>query len=151
MRRLSVLIPAAILAALSASPLLAQDAPAEGYKDLWCGLAFNAMMAGVTLDEAAITAARAAGDAATDEQKQLIEQGNLRDVFTTGAGALVERASAAYKTAGFTDEAIAAAKAELEPKVAEQINAPGENAAEFAFEECTAIFPGGDPMANIAG
>jgi hypothetical protein len=101
------------------------------------------------LPEADIAAARAAAQP-TDEQLQLIEQANIRDTFVAGGTTLVEKATTSYKGAGFTDEAFATIKSELEPKVTQQITGTGAD-AEFAFEECAALLPGGDPTAQPTG
>jgi len=143
MKRLLVLIPAALFAL----PAFAQEAPEGSYRDLWCGIAFGTAAAGAPFTEEEVAAARAAGDQATEEQQMIIEQADMVDAFVSGGDALVEKATAAYKDAGFTDEAFATVKSDLEPKVAEQVNGTGDN-AEFSFEECTAVLPPENPMAS---
>lgn len=148
MNRLLGLLPAALLAA-SALPGFAQEVPAGAYQDLWCGIAFQTAMKDAPFTDEDIAAARAA-TAPTEEQLQLIEQADMRDSFMTGGTGLVDKATASYKGAGFTDEAFATIRTELEPKVATQIMGSGED-AEFAFEECVVLLPGGDPTAQPAG
>jgi hypothetical protein len=147
MNRLLVLLPAAALA-LSSAPVFAQDAPEGAYKDLWCGIAFISAMKDAPFSEEDVAAARAAGDTATEEQLGLIAQADMRDQFVTGGTGLVDKATAAYKEAGFTDESFGTVRTELEPKVVEQISGSGET-AEFQFEECVALLPS-DPMAAPA-
>jgi hypothetical protein len=136
MKRLLVLIPAVLLAA----PAFAQTAPDAAYKDLWCGLAFGSAAQSLPFTDEELAAAQAAGDKATDEQKTNLEEQAMVEQFTTGGQGLVERATGAYKAAGFTDEAFATAKSDLEPKVTEQISGAGDK-AEFTFEECSALLP----------
>ena len=148
MHRLLVLLPAAALA-LSTTPLFAQDAPEGAYRDLWCGIAFISAMKDAPFSEEDVAAARAAGDTATEEQLGLIAQADMRDQFVTGGTALVDKATASYKGAGFTDDTFGTVRTELEPKVMAQIMGSGEG-AEFQFEECASLLPGGDPTAAPA-
>jgi hypothetical protein len=136
MKSLLVFIPAVLLAA----PALAQTAPDDAYRDLWCGLAFAAASQTLPFTDEELAAAQAAGDKATDEQKTILEQQNLVEQFVSGGQTLVERAEAAYKAAGFTDESFNQTKSDLEPKVTAQISGTGEQ-AEFTFEECSALLP----------
>lgn len=148
MKRLLVL-PAAVLA-LAAGPAAAQTPPEGAYRDLWCGLAFGIAMKSAPFTDEDVAAARAAGDAATEEQLQLIEQADVRDQFMEGGAMLVDKATASYKQAGFTDEAFATVQTDLSPKVETQITGTGSD-AEFTFEECAALLPGGDPTAQPSG
>jgi hypothetical protein len=136
MKRLLVLIPAVLLAA----PAFAQTAPDAAYKDLWCGIAFGTAAQSLPFTDEELAAAQAAGDKATDEQKTILDEQKMVEQFTAGGQGLIERATGAYKAAGFTDESFATAKSELEPKVTQQISGAGEQ-AEFTFEECSALLP----------
>ncbi len=144
MKRLLVLIPAVLMAV----PAFAQTAPEGSYRDLWCGLAFGAAAQGAPFTEADLAAARAAGDAATDEQKQIIEQQNLVDQFNAGSTDLIDKATTAYKGAGFTDESFGQVRTDLEPRVTAQITGTAGE-PEFSFEECSALIPALD--AGAAG
>lgn len=141
MKRLLILVPAALLAL----PALAQEAPEGSYRDLWCGLAFGTAVQGAPFTDDDVAAARAAGDQATDEQKMIIEQADMVSAFVSGGQALVDKATASYKQAGFTDEAFASVRTELEPKVAAQVTGSGAD-AEYSFEECSSILPQDNPM-----
>jgi hypothetical protein len=141
MKRLLILIPAALMAL----PAFAQEAPEGSYRDLWCGIAFGTAAQGAPFSDEDVAAARAAGDQATDEQKAIIEQADMVTAFVSGGQALVDKATAAYKGAGFTDEAFATVRTDLEPKVASQVTGAGAD-AEFTFEECSSILPEDNPM-----
>lgn len=117
MKRLWLLLPALLLS----SAALAQTAPDAAKKDLWCGtalgLAFGSPPEGTPAEEIA-------------RVKPYLDGGVM----------LVERASAAYKTAGFSDEQLAGIRADLEPVITEQINATADK-ADYSFEDCTALLP----------
>ena len=147
MNRLLALLPAALVAVAS-TPLVAQDAPEGAYRDLWCGVAFISAMKDAPFTDADVAAARAAGDKATEDQLGLIAQADMRDQFITGGTGLIDKATTAYKGAGFTDESFGTVRTELQPKVVEQISGSGET-AEFQFEDCVALLPS-DPMAPAA-
>lgn len=137
MKRLVALVPALLLAL----PALAQEAPEGAYKNLWCGIAFSGTAAMMpALPEADVAAARAAGDAATEEQTALVEQADMIELFRTGGEGLIAQATEAYKGAGFTDEQFTAVQTELKPKVETQIQGPGD-AAEFTYEQCLEVLP----------
>ena len=110
---------AAIPALLLATVVAAQEAPENAQKDLWCGLAFTIVVADVPSD-------------ATEEQKVVIRQ------YADGAVMLIDRATAAYLEAGFTDESFAAHRAALEPEVTKQVSAT-DNSAQYSFEECSGL------------
>ena len=116
----------AVAAFALAAPVLAQTAPAEAVKDLWCGTAFS-------------LAARDAPPDPTEEDLALVKQ------FVEGGAMLIERAEAAHIAAGFTADQMIAIKADLEPVVMEQIGGSGEN-AQFTIEECSALL---DPAAAL--
>ncbi len=115
MKRLSVLFPALFIAGAA----VAQDVPPEVHKDLWCGTAFQLFF---DLPETA-----------TDEERATAKP------YLDGAVMLIDRGSAALKTANFTDEAVAQVKADLIPVVTEQISAGTE--AEFTPDECSDLLP----------
>lgn len=117
MKRLLVLIPALLFSGAA----FAQTAPDDAKKDLWCGTAFVMAFSNPPAD-------------ATPEQiaqaKPYIDGGNM----------LIDRATASYKTAGFTDEQFSSAKADLAPVITEQIKGNGAK-ADYSFEDCTALLP----------
>ncbi len=137
MNRLLILAPALLFA----MPALAQEAPEAAYKDLWCGIAFGyAIQQAPNAAPADLEAARAAGDQATQEQIDMIAQDDMIQNLTTGGAGLVERATAAYQEAGFTDEQFATVQTELGPKVEGQVSGSGDE-AEFGFDDCFALLP----------
>jgi hypothetical protein len=137
MRRLLILAPALLLA----FPAAAQDAPGAGYQNLWCHFAFDATSKLIPeLPAEDLAAAREAGDAATQEQLELMAADDQIQQILDGIPALLEAATVSYTEAGFTPEQFETAKTELSPKVTEQVTGSGAE-AEFAFEECLAILP----------
>ncbi|MDB5506871.1 MAG: hypothetical protein JWR75_1509 [Devosia sp.] len=104
------------------SSAFAQDVPAEGYKSLWCGQAF-------------LAAAGTLPAEATDQDKQTAQY------FIDSGNGLIETGLAAYVTAGFTEEAAAAASTALAPTVSEQISANNGEGAEFTFDDCSVLIP----------
>lgn len=143
MKRLLVLVPAVLFAL----PAMAQTAPEAAYKDLWCGLAFEAAGKSAPFTEADLAAARTAGASGTPEQQQIVQQQDMVDQFVVGGRQLIERATEAYKAAGFTDAAFTDVRTELEPKVAQQVTGGGGE-AEFTFDECSALLPAGTGSAT---
>lgn len=135
MRRL-MLASAMLLLAGAAS---AQEAPPDGYKNLWCSIGFELALVQFPASPAAdLEAAQAAGSSATAAQKDLIEREARRQQIVDVVPALLEAASQAYVAAGFTTEQFEAARTELQPKVTEQVNGPVE-AADFTFGECIGL------------
>jgi hypothetical protein len=123
MRQLSVL-PLLLLAAVAslAGVALAQDVPAEAERDLWCGTAFELLLA----DEP--------GDAPA-------EQRAAAEPFSEGARRLIQRALPIYLESGFSDAALAAYRQKLEASVSRVINGGGWNDGDQApsFEDCKAL------------
>lgn len=103
----------------STTAALAQQAPEQAQKDLWCGLAFT------------IVAADAPSDA-TDDQKALIKQ------FSDGGVSLIDRARAAHLQNGYTEETFAAYVETLRADVTIQVNAI-DKSTPYSFEECSAL------------
>jgi hypothetical protein len=145
MKRLLILAPALLLA----FPAVAQDAPVAGYQNLWCQSAFTLTSASIpALPEAEVAAAIAAGDAATPEQKELLEVKGQIDTVLSGIPVLLAAANASYTEAGFTAEQFEAAKTEADAKVTAQIGGTdGGATAEFTFEQCLALLPAAEAPA----
>lgn len=143
MNRLLALIPAAILS----SAALAQDAPEGAYQQLWCGIAFSSVAGSAPFSADDVASARAAGDAATPQQQEIIAFDDMATELTANGVTLVDAASAAYLEAGFTAEAFAGIRADLEPGIAEAIAGPGDD-AEFSFEDCIALVPSPENATN---
>lgn len=115
---------AAVLPALFATGALAQTVSDDVTKQLWCGTAM-------------IVAFSNPPPGITDEQ--LAEAQGYVDAGT----ALVEIAAQAHLDAGFTQEAVDKAKADMIPVVTEQVMGDGAD-AQFTFEECLEILPAQD-------
>ncbi len=107
---------------LCAAPVLAQDAPEEAVKSLWCGLAFVDINETLPDDPPAEMVAIAAPLPAFGE-------------------VMLTDAEAAYLAAGFTAESFATTRDELKPKVIEQLTGQDVTAAQFTFEDCFALVP----------
>ncbi len=103
-------------------PVLAQEAPEEGRKQIWCGLAFTTAASQLPAD-------------ASDADRAMAEQ------FTTAGEDLIQAGVDAYVTAGFTEEAAAQVRDELRPTVESEISANGGAEAEFSFEDCSVLLP----------
>ncbi len=136
MKRLLALIPALVLAA----PVFAQEAPAEAYNDLWCGLAFVTAASAAPYSAEDLTAARAAGDAATDAQKDIVAQAEMAEGFIEGGEGLIAKAEEGYLAAGFSADRFASTRTELGETVNAQISGPAAG-AEFTFEQCIVRLP----------
>ena len=100
---------------------LAQTAPADAEKQLWCGSAFVAAFSspppGVPSDQLALA-------------QQYIDQGN----------AMIAAAGQLYLNAGFTEEQLTKTKADLVTEVTAAVGGQGGN-AKYTFEDCKALMP----------
>jgi hypothetical protein len=121
----------ALAPALLTTAALAQTAPADAEKQLWCGSAFVAAFSnpppGVPSDQLALA-------------QQYIDQGN----------SMVDEAGQKYLNAGFTEEQLTKIKTDLTDEVAKVVGGDGAN-AKFSFEDCQALMPSppsGVPTAN---
>ena len=115
MKRLVALIPAALLATVA----LAQEAPEPARKDLWCGIAFGIVAAGIPAD---------APEEAQAEARQMAD----------GSAMLIDRATLEHMEAGYDEAGFAAHKAEREAHVAANMVGP-EPEYDYKYEECSAL------------
>lgn len=129
MRRLPNLPLVRLLAALVVMPLmlgpiaaLAQEVPAAAERDLWCGTAFELMVA----DEPA--------DASSEKLAAALP-------YQEGAHRLVQRALPIYLEAGYTDAALLTYRQKLEASVARVVNGGAWNDSDLSptFEDCKAL------------
>jgi hypothetical protein len=100
----------------------AQEVPAEAKMDLWCGTAFELMTREAPAD-------------ATPEKLAAAK------VYADGGAFLVSRALPIFLESGYTDEALARYRADLETSVGRVIDGParaGEDAA-YTFQDCSAL------------
>jgi len=114
------------LLALAVIPLsshvLAQDVPTEAERDLWCGTAFELLLA----DEPA---------GASPEKLAAARP------YEDGAKRLIQRALPIYLESGFSDAALATYRQKLEARVAGVVNGGGWNDGDQSpsFEDCKAL------------
>jgi hypothetical protein len=112
MKWLLALAPALLLSTAA----LAQEAPEAAKKDLWCGIAFNILLADVRADAPEETKAQA-------------------KVIADGSAMLIERATAAHMEAGFNAADFATHKAEQEAHVAANMAGP-EPEYDYKYQDC---------------
>ena len=127
----------ALAPALLTTAALAQTAPEDAAKLLWCGSAFVAAFSspppGVPSEQLALA-------------QQYIDQGN----------GMIDSAGQKYLNAGFTEEQLTKVKADLVTEVTAAVSGQG-GAAKYTFEECKALMPNApsevptaDPSASAA-
>jgi hypothetical protein len=108
-----------VLAPLAAH---AQEVPAEAERDLWCGTAFELLVADEPADASAekLAAARP---------------------YEEGAKRLIQRALPIYLEAGYTDAALLTYRTKLEASVSRVVNGGGwnDNDQSPSFEDCKAL------------
>jgi hypothetical protein len=124
----------AVVPALVSTAALAQTAPADAEKQLWCGSAFVAAFSnpppGVPSDQLTLA-------------QQYIDQGN----------GMISDAGQKYLNAGFTEEQLTKVKADLVVEVTAAVSGNGGN-AKYTFEDCKALMPNPPsdvPQANPSG
>lgn len=118
MRRLSTVLLFLAPAACLSGAALAQEVPAEAERDLWCGTAFELMVA----DEPA-------------------EASPAAEFYREGAKRLVQRALPIYLESGYSDAALATYREKLEVSVSRVVNGGGwsDRDQSPSFEECKAL------------
>ena len=121
MRHLPIL-PLALLLLLAPASVLAQEVPFDAERDLWCGVAFELMVA----DEPA--------DASPEKLA-------LAQPYAEGARRLIQRALPIYLESGYSDAALLADRQKLEASVSRVINGGGWNDGDQSpsFEDCKAL------------
>ncbi len=112
----------ALLLVLAPVAALAQDVPADAERDLWCGTAFELMVADEPADASAEKLAAA-------------------QPYQEGARRLVQRALPIYLESGFSDAALLAYRQKLEASVSRVVNGGGWNDSDQSpsFEDCKAL------------
>jgi len=101
---------------------LAQEVPAEAERDLWCGTAFELLVADEPADASGEKLAAA-------------------KPYEEGAKRLVMRALPIYLESGFSDAALATYRSKLEASVSRVVNGGGWNDGDQSpsFEDCKAL------------
>lgn len=116
-----------VIAPLFAVPLLpvaalAQDVPAEAQMDMWCGTAFELMTR----------------DAPADATPEKLASAK---VYADGGALLLQRALPIYLEAGYTDDALADYRSDLEDSIGRVVNGTGRasDVAAYSFQDCSAL------------
>ncbi len=116
-----------VIAPLLAVPLLpvaalAQEVPAEAQMDMWCGTAFELMTR----------------DAPADATPEKLASGK---VYADGGALLLQRAIPIYLEAGYTDDALADYRGDLEDSIGRVVNGTGRASddAAYSFQDCSAL------------
>jgi hypothetical protein len=115
MKSLLAVIPVLAIA----TSAIAQEAPDESKKDLWCGLAFGIVSADAPQD----------ADPAT---KAMVEQ------FRDGGLKLVEQAKAVHLESGYTEETYTAYVTTLTEDIRKQVTETPDSAL-YSFEDCRVL------------
>jgi len=117
-----------VIAPLLAVPLLpvaalAQEVPAEAQMDMWCGTAFELMTR----------------DAPADATPEKLASAK---VYADGGALLLQRAIPIYLESGYTDEALAKYRGDLEDSIGRVVNGSAranDDDAAFSFQDCSAL------------
>jgi hypothetical protein len=118
MRQLLALLPLLFVPAVA----LAQDVPVEAERDLWCGTAFELLVADKPADASA-------------EKRAATQR------FEDGAKLLIQRALPIYLESGYSDAALESYRHRLEASVSRVVNggAWGDRDKSPSFEDCKAL------------
>lgn len=115
--RLLILLPLLLLPTLA----IAQEVPEDAQKDLWCGTAFKLL----TIDSPADATA---------------EQVAAAKVFSEAGDNLIKRALPIYLEQGYSDEALAALRTQLEAEIKPIVTGgPAGGKPKYSFEDCQAL------------
>lgn len=112
----------ALLLIIAPTAGLAQDVPAEAERDLWCGTAFELLVADEPADASA-------------------EKLSAAKPYEEGAKRLIQRALPIYLESGYSDAALAAYRQKLEASVSRVVNGGGWSDGDQtpSFEDCKAL------------
>lgn len=121
MLRFLVIVPL-LAAPLLPAVALAQEVPAEAQMDMWCGTAFELMTR----------------DAPADATPEKLASAK---VYADGGALLLERAIPIYLEAGYTDEALADYRQDLEVSIGRVVNGStrATDDAAYSFQDCSAL------------
>lgn len=121
MLRFLVIAPL-LAAALLPLAAMAQEVPSEAQMDMWCGTAFELMTR----------------DAPADATPEKLASAK---VYADGGQLLLQRAIPIYLEAGYTDEALADYRQDLENSIGRVVNgsARANDDAAFSFQDCSAL------------
>lgn len=121
MLRFLVIVPL-LAAPLLPAVALAQEVPAEAQMDMWCGTAFELMTR----------------DAPADATPEKLASAK---VYADGGALLLQRAIPIYLEAGYTDEALADYRQDLEVSIGRVVNGStrATDDAAYSFQDCSAL------------
>jgi hypothetical protein len=112
-------------ALLLATAATAQEAPASARMDLWCGTAFKVMTTG-------------APAGATPEQTAAAK------TYADAGARLIDRAVPVYLESGYTDDALAELRDEIEKTVRAGLDGTGDpEPPAYSFEDCASLIDKG--------
>ena len=122
MLRFLVIAPSFAALALLPFAALAQEVPGEAQMDMWCGTAFELMTR----------------DAPADATPEKLASAK---VYADGGALLLQRAIPIYLESGYTDEALAKYRGDLEDSIGRVVNgsARASDDAAFSFQDCSAL------------
>jgi len=112
----------ALLLVLAPAAAFAQEVPAEAERDLWCGTAFELLVADQPAD-------------ASPEKLAAAKP------FEEGAKRLIQRALPIYLESGYSDAALLSYRARLEARVSGVVNGGGWSDGDQSpsYEDCKAL------------
>ena len=121
---LRFLVIAPTVAALTLLPLaaIAQEVPDEAQMDMWCGTAFELMTR----------------DAPADATPEKLASAK---VYADGGALLLQRALPIYLESGYSDEALAKYRSDLEDSIGRVVNGStrASDDTAFSFQDCSAL------------
>ena len=121
---LRFLVIAPTVAALTLLPLaaIAQEVPDEAQMDMWCGTAFELMTR----------------DAPADATPEKLASAK---VYADGGALLLQRALPIYLESGYSDEALAKYRRDLEDSIGRVVNGSTRTTddAAYSFQDCSAL------------
>ncbi|HEV2513870.1 MAG TPA: hypothetical protein VGV07_01360 [Devosia sp.] len=122
MLRFLLIVPVCAALTLLPRAALAQEVPAEAQMDMWCGTAFELMTR----------------DAPADATPEKLASAK---VYADGGALLLQRAIPIYLEAGYTDEALADYRSDLEDSIGRVVNGSGRasDSAAYSFQDCSAL------------
>jgi hypothetical protein len=122
MQRFLVIAPSIVALTMLPLAALAQEVPTEAQMDMWCGTAFELMTR----------------DAPADATPEKLASAK---VYADGGQQLLQRAIPIYLEAGYTDEALADYRQDLEDSIGRVVNgsARANDDAAYSFQDCSAL------------
>jgi hypothetical protein len=122
MQRFLVIAMSLLALTLAPTAVLAQEVPAQAQMDMWCGTAFELMTR----------------DAPADATPEKLASAK---VYADGGQLLVQRAIPIFLESGYSDDALADYRADLEDSIGRVVNGSARASDEraFSFQDCSAL------------